>query len=393
MVVFSHYPEDVRVRREAETLFAAGMSVDVICLGKKNTPKTEEIRGVYAHRIRLEAKRASKFRYIIEYTYFIMASFIKLTLMHLKKKYCVIHIHNMPDILVLSSLFPKLTGSKVVLDMHDVMPELFETIYSVPSSHPIIKLLIFLEKFSIRMADLVITPNISFRNIFISRGCPSSKIKIVMNSPDEKIFKSETSVSILDLEIEKDQFNIMYHGTIVERHGLKTALEAVDKLRKQIPKIVLHVFGTGNYVEDLKKISNQLNLNNIVKFHGSVSLETIASSIKKIDLGIIPNKIGPFTNLNFPVRIFEYLCMGKPAIVPETQGITDYFNQESMHFFEADNSESLSHAIIEVYNNPLRSSNIVANGNEVYKKFRWEVQKNNLILNFNKLIEPQIQES
>lgn len=387
MVVFSRFPMDTRVRREAEALYTAGFSVDIICLAEKNKPNKELIHGVQVYRIRLEKKRGTKLRYISDYLHFITVSFLKLSFMHLKKRYDIIHVHNMPDILVFSSLFPKLTGSKVILDLHDTMPELFETIFSVHRTNPIITLLTFLEKISIRIADIVITPNISFRDVFISRGCPADKIHIVMNSPDEKIFNNEISVSNIDSKIIKEQFNIMFHGTIVERHGLDTALEAVNKLRLKIPNMALHIFGTSEYIKVLKKRSNQLNLKNAVKFHNLVPIETIVSTIRQIDVGIIPNKIGPFTNLNFPVRIFEYLSMGKPVIVPKTQGISDYFDTDSMIYFESNNSESLSNSILEVYKNPLRTSDIVANGYEVYKKYRWEIQKNELLLIINKLIK------
>ena len=47
-----------------------------------------------------------------------------MTRLHLKHAYDVIHVHNMPDFLVFSALFPKLLGAKVILEVQDVSPEL-----------------------------------------------------------------------------------------------------------------------------------------------------------------------------------------------------------------------------------------------------------------------------
>ena len=85
-----------------------------------------------------------------------------------------------------------------------------------------------------------------------------------------------------------------------------------------------------------------MKLQDVVTYHGPVSNQEIARAIGTIDLGIIPNRKGPFTDLNFPVRIFEYLALNKPVIVPRTPGILDYFDENNMHFFEAGNVDSPS---------------------------------------------------
>ena len=94
-----------------------------------------------------------------------------------------------------------------------------------------------------------------------------------------------------------------------------------------------------------------------------------------VDVGIIPNKRSPFTNLNMPVRIFEYLCLGKPVIVPKTQGIMDYFDESSQFFFEPGDAESLTNVIREIYRGPARRQEVTERGVNVYTKYRWELQR------------------
>ena len=379
MIVFSYYPGDTRVRREAEALVAAGMSVDVICLKLPAELQAEEINGVRAHRLNLNRKRSSKLRYLFEYGVFISAVILKLTRLHFVRRFHIVHVHNMPDILVFSAIIPKLAGAKIILDLHDPMPELYMTKYAKTSQHPAVRLLKCLEKISIRFADSVITPNISFRNLFISRSCPRSKIHIVMNSPIETIFERKDFNPGIHHSIEPDKFVIMYHGFIAERNGLDIAIKAVARIRKHIPNVVLNVYGEGDFLKQSCKLVDSLSLNDCVKFNGAVSSENIAAAIENINIGIIPNKRNPFTDLNFPTRIFEYLAMGKPVIAPPTQGIKDYFGEESLHYFTPGDANSLAHEILNIYSNPAISEKIVHRGAAVYRQHRWELQRKNLV--------------
>jgi len=375
MLAFSYYPADPRVRREAEALVEAGMSIDVICL-KSNTETRKEFFGsICVYRLPLQRKRGGKLRYLWEYAFFILLSFFKLSFLHLLKRYKLVHVHNMPDILIFSALIPRLTGAKIILDLHDPMPEVYMAKYSISISHPMIKLLCFLENYSISFSNIVLTPNISFRNLFISRGCPEEKIHIIMNSPDEKIFRRNYTNINTKGSSSNDKFVIMYHGTIVERNGLNVALNAISKVRKNIPNILFQVYGEGDFVKHFLKRVEDLNLQNIVNYHGHVSLETIATDIRSIDIGLIPNNKSVFTEINMPTRIFEYLCMGKPVIASRTRGILDYFDEDSLCFFEPGNSESLSEVILGLYSNPLKSQTILNKGITVYKEHRWELER------------------
>jgi glycosyltransferase involved in cell wall biosynthesis len=372
---YSYYPQDPRPRREAEALVENGMSVDVICLQDKNQPAHETIAGVEVHRIPMSKNRSSKFRYIMQYISFIWRSSLKLLVLYSKKHHNVIHVHNMPDILVFTALLPKVCGCKVVLDLHDPMPELFITKYYSKKNGLLYKILVMLEKLSIKFADLIVTPNISFRNLFITRGCPAEKIFIIMNSPQEQIFNPDGCAVVKTAKNKHKGLIIMFHGGIYERNGLDTAVEAIASIQREIPNIIFKVYGEGDYINEFKDIVNKYRMNSVIKYYGPVPLEKIAEEIKKIDVGIIPNRKSPFTEINMPVRIFEYLSLNKPVIVPRTQGILDYFGDDSIIFFEPGDANSMTDAIVKVYRNPDKTAEIARKGNEIYRKNSWIKQK------------------
>ena len=97
MVVYSYFPQDVRPRREAEALINAGYEVDIICLRLPEQTKFENIFGVNTYRINISKSRSSKRKYILLYAGFFIHSFFLLNKVFIKKRYSVIHVHNMPD--------------------------------------------------------------------------------------------------------------------------------------------------------------------------------------------------------------------------------------------------------------------------------------------------------
>jgi glycosyltransferase involved in cell wall biosynthesis len=251
----------------------------------------------------------------------------------------------MPDILILSALLPKLFGAKVILDQHDPMPELMQTIFNMEERSLGVRTIRFLERWSIARAHLVITVNAACKRIFSMRSCDVEKIGVVMNSPNEELFPYRAARSY-PAPIPDRQFVAMYHGSLVERNGLELAVDALARVHKAIPKAELRIYGRSTpYLEQVMNKVRSLNLESNVRYLGSKRLEELAHEIESCDVGIIPNQRNTFTDINTPTRIFEYLALGKPVIAPRTPGIQDYFDSNSLLFFESGNSEDLAQQI------------------------------------------------
>jgi len=384
MVVYSYFPQDVRPRREAEALINAGYKVDMICLRLPDQLKQENVYGVNVYRVNMSKYRSTKRKYITLYTNFFIRSFFKLNQLFLKNRYDVIHIHNMPDFLVFLSIIPKMFGSKVVLDLHDPTPEMLMTKFSEDDESRLTKLLKLQEKLSIKFAHSIVTTNKSFVDRFVQRGCPLEKINTVMNSPQESVFNKVVYKSKMKSDEKKKV--LMYHGLIVERYGLEDLVNAIKLLKDKIPEIQLMIYGDGEYVPVLLKIIDELKLNDTIKYYGLISLDKIAKIISECDIGIIPNRLGPFTQINFPTRIFEYLHMKKPVVVPRTQGINDYFDEEAIFYFDAGNAENLANVIFNIYSDRAKAVEVVKKGYEIYQKHRWERQSKNLVNIYEELL-------
>src|SRR5580704_14381915 len=131
MVTFSPYPFDPRPRRAIEAIVSEGMTVDLICLGSDKSPKREILNGVNVLRIPVnKEERGGKLKYGYRYASFILISSPIFAWRSLRRRYDLVWVHNMPDILVLCSVIPRALGAKVILDMHDPMPDLMMTIFN-----------------------------------------------------------------------------------------------------------------------------------------------------------------------------------------------------------------------------------------------------------------------
>ena len=95
----------------------------------------------------------------------------------------------MPDFLVFSALGPKLLGAKVILDVHDLMPELYASKFGLPESHWIIRALKWVERLSVRFADAAVAVHQPHLDALVAHGNPADKFTIVMNLPDPDMFR------------------------------------------------------------------------------------------------------------------------------------------------------------------------------------------------------------
>jgi len=379
-----YYPRENHVRRDAEALRDAGYQVDIICSKLKNEKNSEIVDRINVYRMPISHQRGGPLRYIIEYPAFFILSFIKLTLLHLEKKYAIIEVDTMPDFLIFVTVAPKLLGAKTILYMFEAMPELFASKYKVSHQHLIVRLLGIIERIASSYADRIITVNEVIKKVFVSRKVPASKIVVILNSPDEEIFKRE---SYLNGYMKKRKcFVLVCHGTILKRYGFQTAIKAVSLLRNKISDLRLEIVGNGEYIEELVSLVNHLNLEDVVNFRGYLSLNEIPNLIMESDIGLVPIAKDNFTDLMLPNKLFEYIALGRAVISSNLMTIRTYFNNDSILFFESNDEEDLARCIFQLYQNPPKRTSFVRSANKIYEKYRWSKMKKKYLTVYEDLI-------
>lgn len=189
MLAYTFYEFDNRVRRYAETLARRGDSVDVIALRYRSTPKTELINNVRVFRIQERiVNETGRLTYFFRILRFFFHSMFFLAAKDLKAHYDLVHVHSVPDFEVFAAWFPKLRGAKLILDIHDLVPEFYASKFGTKGKSAGKQLLVFVERLSAAFADHVIAANDIWRDRLLSRSVEQGKCTAIANYPDRAIF-------------------------------------------------------------------------------------------------------------------------------------------------------------------------------------------------------------
>lgn len=390
MLVHGYYPRDLRVRREAEALMEAGYRVKVVCLrapieqGIQQEPCREKVNSVEIYRLPLSRKRGSMFRYLFEYIGLTILGAWKLTLLHFKNPFQIVHIHNMPDFLILAGLIPKWMGAKLLLDIHDPMPESYASTNHMEQKSWISKALNSQQKFSCWLANRVISVNETMRENLEGKGIPPEKIFIIHNFPDTRYLPIKNDID--SWPRHKDGFILLYAGTITKHYRLDLAIEALALASKHLPGIKLRILGDGNELNRVLQLANDLGVGKYVKHVKSVNVDKLRDVMKDIDVGISCHKGDLFGDLQLTSKILDYLTQGLPVVSSRTKTIMRYIPEEAIFYFKPENAEDMAEQIIKIWNRPDLVKRKMAKARKLFPRYTWQKEKYQLI-NFYKELQ------
>ncbi len=372
----NYYEFDVRVRRKAEALVAAGYSVDVLALRSSHTEKTYTLNGVNVDTISLGKKRGSLARYVFEYVAFFLWAFVRVSLQMRWRRYAFIDVNTLPDFLVFAAVAAKWKGAKLILDMHEITPEFYISKYGIAENSWSVRLLKHLEKISFDFADHVITVNEPIRNLLVSRGLPSRKSTVIMNVVDEARFTHGSSSSAAaDAAAASGRFVIMYHGYLAEIYGLAIAIEAFCLVHNEMPGAEFWILGDGPEKGSLESLTQRRGLASKVRLIGLVLPTEVPAWLNKCDIGVLPMRRGIFLEFAFPNKLPEYIIMGKAVVISRLKAIQHYFSEEALAFFEPNNQADLARQMVRVYRDKGLRARLAARAKEEYTPIRWDVMK------------------
>jgi glycosyltransferase involved in cell wall biosynthesis len=388
MLAHTTYMRDPRVRREAEALVQQGLDVHVVSLSEKNRqgepePRHSVVNGVHVHRVRLSRKRGGTLRYFYEYFMMGVLGALKLSSLHLRKRISVVHVHNMPDILVLAAAVPRLGGCKLVLDVHDPMPELYASWRPNGKGSMLLKALRFQEKVSFALADNLISVNETMRENLESKGVSSQKIFIVHNFPDETLFPMVPTRS--HWPRNPDNLVMLYCGTITEHYDVAMAIRTVARLKDEIP-LKLRLLGEGNRLEEVLALASKLGVAERVEHMGPVPVDRVRDEMKEADIGISCHRAGIFGDLYFSTKIIEYLSQGLPVLSPRTYTIHKYLSDHCLFYFEPGNMVEMTKTLRFMWHNPDEVMRRLNTARQLIPKLSWKAEKERLQSFYSELI-------
>lgn len=384
LVRMNYFPEEAHVRKNAEALMSAGYDVDVICLRDKGEKARENWspggeQGVRVHRLPLMHKRTSRLRYAFEYAaFFVMASWLLIWL-HVRRRYNMIEVYNVPDAMAFVALLPRLLGAKVVLYMFEATPEMYIDRFELKPGGLLEKLLRFQERISVAFAHASIVEGPFEREMRGARGVDISKIGVVMNVPESHLFRHDITAQPDPV----DRYEIITHGSLLKRYGIQTLIEAVPALRKEIPELKVWIVGDGEYREDLHRIARELRVSDIIEFTGWIKHEEVARYIGRCSVGVVPMLYNQLPN-----KLFEYVAMSLPAVVGDVPSIRRAFAGHEVLYYDTGDSAQLAEGVLRIYREPTAAAEMAARARETYRNYTWDVMRDVYVGIHDELLEP-----
>jgi len=369
MITHSFYESDNRVLRYAETLARRGHLVEVAALRRSaEIPQEEVINDVRVFRLqdRLGKTEKTKLAFLGPVLRFLLVSSWWLTRRHLRAGYDLVHVHNIPDFLVFAAWLPKLMGAKVLLDIHDIVPEFYASKFSEAGDSRTIKALKLVERVSARFASHVILANHLWFDQYVARSAASGKCSVFINNVDSQVFQRRRRTRV------DDKYIILFPGGLQWHQGLDIAIRAMPLVLERISVAELHIYGEGGRKEELMALARELGLTEQVRFFDPRPVSEIAEVMAQADLGVVPKRADSFGNEAYSTKIMEFMSLGVPVVASSTKIDRFYFNDSVVCFFESGNPAALAEAVVEVLQKDGLRRHLISNALYYSEQNSWQ---------------------
>ena len=351
MVVFMTYPQDPRVRREAAALARAGYEVDVLCLRGPGQPREEVCEGVRALRIMAVPRDKERLsRYLLHTLAFTLKALAAVTVRSHRRGYRLYQVHTMPDFLIFSCLAARLGGRPVILDLHDLSVELFESKLA-GARRSLMRLVAWQERVACAFADHLITTSEGFRARLLARGQPADKITLVLNAADPLIFQYHAERRFEPIGAD---LRLLYHGTVAHRFGLHEAISALTLIRARHPGVRLAIHGKYDpaYRRSLEAQAARLGVTDCVHFGDWLTPAQLVAALRAADLAVVPYLRDAFMELAISTKTLEYAATGLPAVASRLHSMTSLFGDDAVTYVEPGDHRALAAAVLALAADP-----------------------------------------
>lgn len=306
------YPDDVRVRSEAETLAQAGHNITVIAPRDPGQPWCETVGDVRVFRFPRPPSGRGVLGYASEFGYATLVATCLVMWRWLRDGLDVVHVHNPPDTLFLAGLLPKLARKPLIYDHHDLSPELYLAKYPAPNPW-IHKVLLGLERWSCRCASWVIAVNGSYRQNDIQRNhIAPERIEVIRNGPDLRRIQPQAPAAD---PCARGSPVIGFVGRMARQDGAEHLLRALHELdRLGIRNWFCVMVGPAEDAAGLHALSDQLGLRQRIRFTGYLPPERWLPLLSAADICAAPEPSNPLNDKSTSIKIMEYMALGKPLV-------------------------------------------------------------------------------
>jgi glycosyltransferase involved in cell wall biosynthesis len=346
-VAYTHAATDSRVRRHCETLARHDWRVFQLGLAAGDDKVVGRLNEVILVRKRQSRYRGSRLlRYAWGYLSFLVWARLVLRRLARRRRVAVVQANNIPNFVVWAAAGLRRSGTKVILDIHDPVPELFQSkFFNMRGAALGMRALRWEERASTRRADMVLCVHEPHRELTERHGVDPNKLRVVLNAADAQLFP-------LQPPRESSPF-VVYHGTVAARMGLDVVVRAIALMRASGRDVRGAILGDGDAVPALQKLRDEERLQDFLEIPGRrFRLEELLSWLKRVGVEVVPMRRDVFTDLMLPVKLIESVRLGIPSVVTWTPTVARYFPESTVWYLRDFAPAPLARTLAAVLDNP-----------------------------------------
>lgn len=372
VVSHSFLANDPRVRRAVYAMVDAGWTVEGLFL---DAPVSDGRLRTW--RVPIRRRQGGILRYTFEYGVFFLWMFGWVLSRSIRHRPDVVYVNSPPDVFALAASPAKLFGARVILDIHDPMPELL--LSKGRTSGMAWKALVAQERLGMASADSLITVHEPLADLITERVA-NAEFSIVMNVPNLADWPA--------LVRDPASRMLIYTGTVANRYGLDDVIRAVALASPDVPDLRLRIVGDGEDLETLRQLVIDEDVADRVEFVGRVPYAEIRSHIDGAWLGVNLPKPDGLGELSFSNKVVEWVGIGLPVLATRTSTMERYFSEDTLFYTEGGNVEAIAdslRAIHELSNEEV--SRRIGASQQALDRISWDVQRATLLATIHEAAE------
>jgi glycosyltransferase involved in cell wall biosynthesis len=384
-------PFDRRVWRECMALVEAGYQVSAVSpkgIGT-DTASRETIQGVTIYRYSGYPSRGGFLSYLLEYAVALLMSAWLALVVWFREGFDVIQICNPPDLLVLIALPFRLLGKRIVFDQHDLSPEIYQMQKPGANGSVVLKALLFFEKLTYRLADVVMVVNESCRRIAVGRGAkPDEDVFVVRNGPNLESFKNVEPNPALK---GNAKHLLSYVGMMGPQEGIDILLRALRRLAFEHRRTDFHalIMGGGTVLEAMRQYAKDLAIEQLVTFTGHVDYRRVMEGIATADLCLCPDPKTPLNDKCSLVKVTEYMSLGRALVAFDLDEVRLSAADAALYATPNDESDFADKINLLLGAPDLRLKMGLIGRDRVMKHLAWEHSKRALFAAYDRAFSPR----
>jgi glycosyltransferase involved in cell wall biosynthesis len=369
-------PPDPRVWKEALSLQSNGYEVTILCPRGEGTQGYQVIDGIRIYRHPMPREGSTVYGYLWEYSWALFWEFLFTCWIYVRHGFHVIQGCNPPDDIFLVALPFKLLGAKYIFDHHDADPELYLSKYDKKGF--LYKVLLWLEKQTYRFSDVVIATNYSYKDLAMTRGgLASDDVFVVRNGPVETL-KAVPAIPALK---HGKPYLVGYVGYMNIQDGLDILLDVALHI-KNLGRRDIHFtcVGGGPELAGLRKMTQEMNLSDMVNFTGRIPDQELFEILSTADVCVNPDRPCLMNDISTMIKIMEYMALGKPIVQFDSKEGRFSANEASLYANKEDSVNDFASKILWLLEKPEERRRMGEFGRKrVEEELAWKYSVQNLL--------------